>query len=186
MGMRRLLHALPVILFLSIALADGPAVSAGRTPVRSLHFLRGSEYGSSLEEDIKEAKESIDVMMFLIGYHPGQSEYSWPKVLVNELIRAHRRGVKVRVKVEGSIRGNAEGLKHLKAAGIDASVDEKGKVTHTKLVVIDRKIVYVGSQNWTVSAMGFNWDSSIRVESEELAEDLIRRAIAPHSRRDVQ
>jgi phosphatidylserine/phosphatidylglycerophosphate/cardiolipin synthase-like enzyme len=46
-------------------------------------------------------------------------------------------------------------------------------VTHTKLVVIDRRYLLIGSHNLTQSALKFNHEASVRIDSAPLAEEAL-------------
>jgi len=54
--------------------------------------------------------------------------------------------------------------------GVPVQMDNNGTTTdHLKLVVIDNKIVYVGSHNWSESALYYNHETSVRTVSEIIA-----------------
>jgi len=44
--------------------------------------------------------------------------------------------------------------------------------THAKIVVIDSRVVFIGSHNWTESALSYNHEASLMVCSQDVAEDL--------------
>lgn len=71
-------------------------------------------------------------------------------------------------------RNNAETAERLKQAGIRVCMDAPDRVTHTKLVVIDRLYVLIGSHNLTQSALKYNHEASVWIDSAPLAEEALR------------
>jgi len=58
---------------------------------------------------------------------------------------------------------------------ISVKLDESsGRTTHTKLVIIDGKIVFLGSHNWTQSALQRNHEVSVLIYDEDVAKILLR------------
>jgi len=138
-------------------------------------------YFSSVYEKLKNAEKSIYVIMFLASYYP---EYpnSPTNQLLNTLIEKKKKNVKVEVILDQS---NAEYFQHsrtenLKTAsylsenGITVYFDLQSKTTHCKLLIIDGKYVVIGSTNWSYSAIEKNNETSVIIESEELAKYYIR------------
>ena len=92
---------------------------------------------------IANAARSLRVKMFL---------FSDPHLL-NAVVRAHKRGVRVRVMLNPTRRsGQSENElthKKLKAAGIDViDSNPSFEVTHEKSMVVDDEAAYVMSLNW--------------------------------------
>ena len=58
--------------------------------------------------------------------------------------------------------------------GVSVKFDAPDHVTHTKLVLIDGKTALVGSHNWSLAALSYNYESSVLVRSEKVAEELTR------------
>ena len=48
-------------------------------------------------------------------------------------------------------------------------LDKPDVTTHTKLVVIDNRFVFIGSHNFSDSALGRNNEASVMVDSSEMA-----------------
>jgi len=138
-------------------------------------------YFSSIYKKLKEAEKSIYVIMFLASYYP---EYpnSPTNQLLNTLIEKKKKNVKVEVifdrsKAEYLQHSRTENLKtasYLSENGITVYFDSPSKTTHCKLLIIDGKYVVIGSTNWSYSAMEKNNETSVIIESEELAKYYIR------------
>ena len=98
-------------------------------------------------ELIEQSKEYIDVSVYSINN----------KKLVDALIRAHRRGIKLRVltdKVQAA--GKSSKIWDLIAAGVPLRVHTHKRIMHTKVAIYDGKSVSSGSFNWTEPAVHKN------------------------------
>jgi len=150
--------------------------------------ISGKKYFPAVKEELSKAKESIFMVMFkvgLSGYDKSSSVYK----LVDELVKAHQRGVKVKVILdqnigfagrshidEWAVEGkNAWCFRILKEAGIAVWYDDPIKYVHAKSIVIDAETVILGSANWTESAFFRNFEASVLIKSKELAKRLTER-----------
>lgn len=112
--------------------------------------------------------------MYIMKYDPKDS-FDWANDLIRALVAAHRRGVKVKVYLEyrtyfDYIKCNYITYEYLKSQGIEVKLDYGHDTDHMKLVIIDNKIVYIGSHNWSESALYYNHEISVRIVSESLAK----------------
>jgi phosphatidylserine/phosphatidylglycerophosphate/cardiolipin synthase-like enzyme len=88
-----------------------------------------------------------------------------------EAVRAKQAdGVKVRVifRLLDSTKARRT-LQNLKRMGFDMSDFRVQKNCHTKGIVVDRKRVLLGSQNWSNDGVSVNRDASLLVDDEPLA-----------------
>ncbi|MBC8069913.1 MAG: hypothetical protein IAG13_16365, partial [Deltaproteobacteria bacterium] len=109
---------------------------------------------------IKQARQRIDIAVFFLTH----------KHIVDDLIAAHRRGVKVRVVMDSTGARN-EYSKHelLRAAGIPVKVEAWGGKMHMKSAAIDGAHVIAGSMNWTSAGEYSNDENTLLIHSDELA-----------------
>ena len=49
--------------------------------------------------------------------------------------------------------------------------DSPHKTTHTKLVVIDQRLIFLGSHNFTQSALKYNNEISVLLDSPDIAKN---------------
>jgi phosphatidylserine/phosphatidylglycerophosphate/cardiolipin synthase-like enzyme len=56
---------------------------------------------------------------------------------------------------------------------VDVIFDTEQITTHSKLLIIDEKIVVIGSTNWTYNALTANHESSVVFKSRETARELM-------------
>ncbi|MBU2221844.1 MAG: hypothetical protein KJ722_04415 [Candidatus Omnitrophica bacterium] len=148
--------------------------------------LSQDKYFPKVKEALKNAKSSIDMAMFFVNFDPNVKN-SPVNQLVEELISAHNRGVKVRVILDQNVdftawneadiwrkeEKNVALFVYLKKQGIEAYYDNVYVLTHAKAIVIDQEIVIVGSANWTESSLRKNWESSCLIRSKDLAKQFL-------------
>lgn len=175
-GNRKILNFCLVVFFLALLPSWGSArelssLDSFRGPIKA---LENKKYFQVLSAKIKEAKKEIKVCAYLFK----TSDY--PKNLANKILAdlagAAKRGVKVEVILEENDRPddnlniqNHQTAKKLKAAGIKVRFDGKQAITHAKLVVIDESLVFIGSHNLSHTALSKSNETSLMVESPELA-----------------
>ncbi|WP_246112255.1 phospholipase D-like domain-containing protein [Thermococcus aciditolerans] len=135
-------------------------------------LLVDDTYYRSLIEDIRGARESVYVTMFLMKYDPNDS-YDHANDLIRALVEARKRGVSVHVILENGIEDNRATYDYLRSNGVDVVFDSPSVTLHTKMVVIDGRVVYIGSHNWSEAALDWNHEVSVRIESQEIAESLL-------------
>jgi len=130
----------------------------------SIHFSQteGSFEGGAddlIVEDIAQAQESIRLSMY---------DFTNDKIL-EALLDAYRRGVEIRVHTDDA-QLTEEAYEDLAEAGIELTYDsDPNALMHDKSLVIDHRIVWMGSANYTYYSFYRNNEDLIRWESEELA-----------------
>ena len=86
------------------------------------------------------------------------------------LAAAVKRGVRVRGMLDDGVDFNAAAVERLRAFGAAAQLDTPVKMTHSKLVIVDGRVVLLGSTNWTGNSMGNNNETNVRLDDPVLAE----------------
>ncbi len=148
------------------------------TGTGAISLLPNKEYYKELRRAIGEARHSIDMAMFI--FKITDSPKNRAVKIMNELIAARERGVKVRILLDrsghdgGITRENERVAEKLRANNIDVSLDTKSKTTHSKIVIIDSRLVFLGSHNLTNSALGRNYELSLMIDNPELAAKLLK------------
>jgi phosphatidylserine/phosphatidylglycerophosphate/cardiolipin synthase-like enzyme len=89
------------------------------------------------------------------------------------LIRAHDRGVTVRVVMESENMDRSDPQAMLEA-GIPIIADNRDGLMHNKFVVIDRSEVWTGSMNFTDSGTYDDNNNLFRIRSSKMAENYTR------------
>lgn len=147
--------------------------------------LIGRKYHESVLDAIVKSTESIYVSIFYISYDPAKKE-SMVNTMVEELVNAHNRGVAIKVFLdidkEGEVYNsktiNEKTFEYLKSNGIDVEYDNPEKLSHGKVVVIDKVHNFIGSHNWTLNSFFVYNDTSLHIESTELADYYVETLFA--------
>ena len=149
--------------------------------------LSDNKYFSKVLEALKNAKSSIYMMMYLVNFNE-KLKNSPVNQLVDELINANKRGVKVKVILDQNINYNNLGegsgtwereekndplFLYLKKNGIEVYYDNVFMITHSKVIIIDEETVILGSANWTMSSLKRNWEGSCLIRSKGLAKEFL-------------
>ena len=113
-----------------------------------------------LVASIDAARLSVDAAMYSLTLNSVR----------NALIRAHRRGLNVRVVME-SDNLDDEDPQALMQAGIPLLGDRQEGLMHDKFIVIDGDEVWTGSMNYTDSGAYGDNNSLVRIRSEKVAAD---------------
>lgn len=143
--------------------------------------LVDGEYYPQVHKALTNAKKSILCVMFMAKLDPKHTEGNEYQ-LVLDLIAAHKRGVKVLVIFDQNIKFWEKNRKNdtierkseyayelLLRSGVPVFHDNRKKVTHSKILVIDKYITIIGSTNWTYSALRKNHEASVMIKSKSVA-----------------
>lgn len=109
---------------------------------------------------IEAARLTIDAAMYSLSLNS----------IRNALIRAHQRGVRVRVVMESDNLERAD-PQALIDAGIPVLGDRRQGLMHNKFIVIDGSEVWTGSMNFTDSGTYQDNNNIMRIHSLRVAED---------------
>ncbi|MDO8662119.1 MAG: phospholipase D-like domain-containing protein [Candidatus Omnitrophota bacterium] len=145
--------------------------------------ISGKKYFPAVKEAIVKAQESIKVVMFAMEASLSREDTK-PNQLIGALIEAKKRGVEVEVILDQNIDflktkiwetkvKSTRAYKRLKEAGVKVYYDEPARYTHAKTVIIDKKIVILGSTNWTEASFDNNIETSVLINSEKLAGEIL-------------
>lgn len=175
-----------LISMMPVLQALGPAVAAAadRRPVMEktidlkgcpVVLLKNREYFHALSERIRDARTQI-VMAFFLFKTSGHPD-SYPEIILRELGKAAQRGVRVVLVLEQDgkpdstvNRDNRDSSERLKQAGVEIHFDSPKRTTHTKLAVIDGRFTFIGSHNLTQSALKYNNELSVLIDSPAVSE----------------
>jgi phosphatidylserine/phosphatidylglycerophosphate/cardiolipin synthase-like enzyme len=109
---------------------------------------------------IDEARLSVDLAVYSMS----------AESVRDALIRAHRRGVTVRIVME-STNMERSAPQRLMNAGIEIIGDQREGLMHNKFVIIDRAEVWLGSANFTTSGFYDENNNVVRIRSKKIAEN---------------
>lgn len=139
--------------------------------------LMNKEFFPVLLKTVDEARDEIFIAVF--SFKAGGHAGSYPDRLLDHLGRAAERGVDVKVILEDSVdpadslsRQNLKTKNLLEKRGVKVYMDSPKKTTHTKLVVVDQRLVFTGSHNFTTAALKHNNEMSVLIEEPDLAKNV--------------
>lgn len=111
---------------------------------------------SHIQRDIEKSQKSVDLSIYSFTSRP----------IMRAMRRKAQEGVDVTVLID---RNKSHGLKNKLGNDIKLYPYDGQGLMHHKLLVIDRKIVWLGSANFTYDGLGKDANFMQRIESEELA-----------------
>lgn len=133
-----------------------------------IQFVYGSEFLKDILPLIKNAKKSIDILVFDWRWYP--HDPANPVQIFNQsLVRSSRSGIIVR-----AVSNTRDVIDILNNEGIKSKHYRGSKLLHSKLMIIDEKIVVIGSHNYTASAMQSNHEVSAILVLPEKDDRLLR------------
>lgn len=125
-------------------------------------------YCQGVEDAFDAAESSIDLLLSDARLEENP--------LWDNLLAAASRGVAVRVLLDRSdwapsiTEKNRPTIDYLTAHGIEARFDDPAVTTHSKLVVVDRRVVILGSTNWNRYAFTAQEQADVIVEDAKVGE----------------
>lgn len=111
---------------------------------------------------IKNSKSSIDIAL-----------YGWSNTpeVINALIKAKSRGVKIRLVYDTSKGNYYPDIDSIINLADEKSTDTPKEIMHNKFIIFDNSKVITGSMNFANTGLsGFNSDCLILINSEQLAQ----------------
>ena len=125
-------------------------------------------YCHHVKEAFAAAETSIDLLLMDARLEENP--------LWDYLLAAFARGVTIRVLLDESdwapsiTKRNRPTIEYLRSHGIDARFDDPAVTTHAKLVVVDRRVVILGSTNWNRHAFTNQEQANVVVEDAQIGE----------------
>ena len=149
-------------------------------PVESISFLLGADYLYEVERLLRQATLDVKVCLFHMAL-PGASHPT--QKLVDELIGAHERGLRVRVMLDQDRASdpylstviNTPAKELLEERGVECRFDSSERLLHSKYLVIDDQLSVLGSHNWSAGSYFQFDDLSLVIKSPGFAARLTSR-----------
>jgi phosphatidylserine/phosphatidylglycerophosphate/cardiolipin synthase-like enzyme len=118
----------------------------------SAHFSPGNYCANQIIWLIRAARASIDACVFTIA----------DDRISDELVRAHQRGIKVRVVTDNDKSHDlGSDVRRFAREGISVKTDNSPSHMHHKFAIFDGKVLVNGSFNWTRSASQNNQENIV-------------------------
>ena len=138
--------------------------------------LVNDEYYLSLMNEIENAHSNIDIVIYEFKWYDNNNSVTELRDL---LVEKSKEGIAIRIILDQSkwygeitdlSKENKKTGDYLAEQGISVKMDSEKITTHDKLIIIDDKIVFVGSHNWGSSALTKNNEASVMIKNNEIAE----------------
>jgi phosphatidylserine/phosphatidylglycerophosphate/cardiolipin synthase-like enzyme len=133
-------------------------------PTGEIETVFSPEDGDKIIRLIDSAQESIDIEVYVFT----------SRDVVEALERARNRGVEIRIIMEERVISgqNNQMYDELTAKGFAVKYASYAyDLTHSKFIIIDSKTVFVGSHNFSYSALYENREASVILHSEQVADE---------------
>lgn len=163
---------------------DSRTISSSFNFTSMKYYNSGIVFFNQLYEQIELAQNEIILYFYIVGNDKLVEQFA------NLLIRKHKEGIKIRVKIDalGAIDAYKSFYALLKKHKINIEIVSPTKYydlnnilsyrTHKKFVIIDNQICYIGGMNLAQEYLGYsskfgNWeDYMVKIKSNELAKIL--------------
>lgn len=137
-----------------------PFVGFCETADVSVCFTPGNRCDERLINEINSAKHTIDVQAY---------QLTSPLIEI-ALANASQLGVKVVVILDKSqLRGKYPSAIYFRNMGVPTWIDNKVRIAHNKVMIIDGKEVITGSYNYSKAAQYSNAENMVIIHSTEIA-----------------
>lgn len=165
-------------LFKDLGLNQEPARVDAVSPKNvELCFTPPSGCAAVIEKQISQALSSIYVQAY------GMTS----PTIVDALIKAHERGVKVRILLDKSNLKDKWSKRSLLAdAGVDVGIDKVSGIAHNKVMIIDEQKVITGSFNFTRAADKRNAENVIIINDKSIANEYLQNWFKRKSKNDFR
>ncbi len=156
--MKKIALALVIVLLL-------PAI-AYVAPEVEVYFSPNGGCTSRIVASIDGAESYIDIAMYSFT----------SRVIAHALVRARRKGVKVRVVLDAAqaFERYSKG-RYLKSKGIEVVYYHGNGLMHNKVCIVDGKELFTGSFNWTASAEKRNQENLLVIHIPYVIEKFQKR-----------
>lgn len=114
------------------------------------YFAPGEDIPDTIWSLLRNARKTADLCVFTISHD----------TLAREIVNARNRGVRVRLLTDnGKQNDSGSKISSLRKQKISVKTDHSRHHMHNKFGVVDSRIVFTGSFNWTYSATNFNQEN---------------------------
>lgn len=142
------------------------------SPKIDLCFTPPSNCANLITNVINQAKNTIHMQAYGLT-HPE---------IINSLIKANERGVKVRILLDRSnLTQKYSKIEELKQTGIEVGIDRVSGIAHNKIIIADLYTVVTGSFNFTVSAAKRNVENVLIIQDSNIAHSYLQNWLARKS-----
>lgn len=129
--------------------------------MHKVYFSPGTDILESISDILKQARKTLDICVFTIT----------DDRLAGDILFCHERGIQVRILTDDDkTYDHGSAIKTLKNAGIPVKVDHSRYHMHHKFGIIDSRIVFTGSFNWTYTASKHNQENLLVTTNTDIVK----------------
>lgn len=129
--------------------------------LHKVFFSPGTDILESITDMLNQANHSLDLCVFTIT----------DERLASDILECYQRGIKVRIMTDDEkLYDNGSAITDLKNAGIPVKTDHSRYHMHHKFGIIDSRIVFTGSFNWTYTASKHNQENLLVTTNYDIVD----------------
>ncbi len=129
--------------------------------IHKVLFSPGTDIGNTLHDLLYNAKKSVLLCVFSITDHR----------LAKAVLDCYMRSVKVNVITDDrKIFDRGSEIQDMRNRGIEIKIDHSQYHMHNKFGIIDDRIVFTGSFNWTYTAQKHNQENLLVTSNHSIVE----------------
>lgn len=138
----------------------------------SVQVLVDGDYYTTVSDLISGAQNTVHVAMFSANYQT-DPEYREGHVnqLLEQLVALRNKGIEVSVIMDDWPEGNSRAVNYLEKNNVPVKLYSGEGTLHAKLIIIDGKIVIVGSTNWSHHSIDKNHEANVIINNEGIAQE---------------
>jgi len=136
--------------------------------VQPVELVLDTKYIAKITEFVKDSKSELRICAYAWRWYDKEPEIGIQKFNI-ELLKAARRGVKVRALVD-----NFAMWKEIRQYGLECRYVMPAKLLHTKAVCVDHKTLIIGSHNLTKNATENNFEASVAIQDDSTIEQFTK------------
>jgi len=139
-----------------------------------IFLLKNSFFFDAIIQLLHSARKEILLINFLFS---DSKKVFLP--FIDLFKKLSRSGVKISIVLNGTFKQTKASFPNRRIKDLldptyaKVLITSSNKVEHRKIVLIDRKIVVIGSHNFTRNSFKINRELSVCIRSQELAEEII-------------
>lgn len=118
--------------------------------MHKVYFSPGTDILESISDLLRQARQTLDICVFTIT----------DERLANDILNCHQSGIQVRIITDDDkMYDHGSEIKYLHDAGVPVKIDHSQYHMHHKFGIIDSRIIFTGSFNWTYTASKHNQEN---------------------------
>lgn len=116
---------------------------------------------------INQAKNFIEAEMFVLS----------DIEVIRALIQAKKRGIEIKILLDLNQKSNKKKIPELSARGIKIKgfLNKKGTLMHRKIALFDKKLLFLGSTNWTFNGFHKNQEVDLLLDDSKIIQEFLKQ-----------